>query len=491
MDLTSGHLASLGRFVPELVVVLTMVALVLAEATHRGADRARPLTSWITATGLGVAAVLLALDREAPPAAIFAGALAIDPFGGFCKLVMTVGAGLAALLAAGSRELSFDVKPEFAILATGVLFGGMLTVSASNLPSLYIGVETMSILSFALASFNKRADLSAEAGLKYALYGGVCSGLMLFGMSHLYGVLGSMDYAGMGEAAAGLDARQALVLLPSFLLFFAGLGYKVACVPFHMWAPDVYEGSPTPVTAFFSVVPKIAGVAAIARISPVLFPEGGALGGAWGAFLVATAVLTMTVGNASAVGQPSMKRMLAFSSVSHSGMLLLGVAAGGPKGTSAVLFYAAVYLFMTLTAFWVTSRIHDMFGNDRLERFNGLARRHPLVAVLMALSLFSLAGVPPLGGFVAKFNILAAAVERGLYVPAVLAALNSVVALYYYLRPVRLMFLKEPEGDEPVPGLSPGNQWALASLGLPVVLLGVLWSGLYGAAASSVLAPAP
>ena len=281
-------------------------------------------------------------------------------------------------------------------MAIGVLIGGMLLASANNFLTVYLGIETLSILSYALASFKRDDGKSTEGGLKYALYGGVTSGVMLFGMAHLYGVLGTIQFAEVAQSMATLDRGQTLILLPSFVLLFAGLGYKIACVPFHMWSPDVYEGSPFPVTAFFAIVPKLAGIAVLVRVSHVFFGQAGALQDAWSNLLQVVAILTMTLGNVLAIGQDSVKRMLAYSSISHAGVMLIGVLSIDAVGASALLFYGVIYLFMTLGAFGIASLVADQFDSDRFETFDGLMKSHPLMSVMMILIMFSLGGIPHL-----------------------------------------------------------------------------------------------
>jgi NADH-quinone oxidoreductase subunit N len=342
----------------------------------------------------------------------------------------------------------------------------------------YIGIETLSILSYALASFKKDEERSSEAGLKYSLYGGISSGVMLFGMSHIFGVFGSIQFTEIIAGVDGLSTTQLAVLLPSFIMFFAGIGYKIACVPFHMWAPDVYEGSPLPVTTFFSIVPKVAGIAVLLRVTMTFFGQEGALQVTWVGALSVIAALTMTVGNVSAIGQRSVKRMLAYSSISHAGMMMMGVVVISELGVRSILFYAITYLFMTLVAFYITGFVADKYGNDHFERFSGLIKRYPMMAMMMATVMFSLAGMPPLSGFVAKFNILSALLSEKHYMLALIAVLNSVVSLYYYMKIIRLMILRDVESMEPILGFGVMNQSIILVLTVPVLALGLFWSGI-------------
>ena len=470
-----NYLASLSHYVPELLACLTMFGLILIEATYKEEQKERGLL--FLAAGIGLVSVLVfsIFNLGKPPVAIFTNSIIIDSFSTLTKIIMCLGTLGAVYLTSQSQDIEGNLKPEFTIMASGILVGGMLLASANNMLVLFIGIETLSILSYVLASLKKNDDRSSEAGLKYALYGGISSGIMLFGMSHIFGVLGTINFTEIAVGLKGLTDSQVFIVLPSFLLFLVGIGYKIACVPFHMWAPDVYEGSPIPVTAFFSIVPKVAGLAALVRISTTFFAEPGVLNVGWVGTLSIIAALTMTVGNISAIGQQSVKRMLAYSSISHAGVMILGILVINDIGTRSVLFYSITYLFMTLAAFYIVSFVNDKYGNDHFERFNGLIYRYPMMAIMMSILMFSLAGIPPLSGFVAKFHIFNALIIEKFYTLAVIAGINSVIALYYYLKIVRLMTLKPSESDEEIHGFSYGNQGIVVLLTIPVVVLGLFW----------------
>ncbi|PJB54571.1 MAG: NADH-quinone oxidoreductase subunit N, partial [Bdellovibrio sp. CG_4_9_14_3_um_filter_39_7] len=258
------------------------------------------------------------------------------------------------------------------------------------------------------------------------------------------------------------------------------IGYKIACVPFHMWSPDVYEGSPLPVTAFFSIVPKVAGIAALLRVTQLFFAHESVLSHSWMATISVMAALTMTVGNVSAIGQRSMKRMLAYSSIGHSGVLMLCALVPGVEGQTAFLFYTFVYLFMTLLAFFMISAMNDTYGNDYFERFNGFAFRYPMMAILLTVVMLSLAGIPPLGGFVAKFRVLSIIIEKKFFTLAIITGINSVISLYYYLKVVRLMVFKPTETMEEIKTLSYVNQLIYFIIAIPVVWLGINWASVNG-----------
>ncbi len=274
---------------------------------------------------------------------------------------------------------------------------------------------------------------------------------------------------------AGLQGAQLAIVLVSFVMFFVGIGYKISVFPFHMWTPDVYQGSPIPVTAFFSIVPKMAGLACLVRVSFVFFSEGSALTASWIGLILVISAMTMTVGNVTAIGQSSVKRMLAFSSIGHVGMIILGAVVLNEVGVQALLFYSIAYLFMTLVAFYVTSHLSDMYGTDTYDVFKGLVYKHPVMAIIMASVLFSLAGMPPFAGFVAKFNILSVVIEKKYYGMAVVAVINSVISLYYYMKLAKTMVFGKADGEERVLGFNFQNQAVIVALFIPVVVLGIFW----------------
>lgn len=482
-----NYLANIGRYIPELIMCMTMMGLILVEVAYDEGEKKKPLLYTTAFIGLIFSLSALVSSFHHGPELIFTRSMVIDPFSAMIKIIMVLGTAGAIYLASVSEDIQAGVKGEFAIIAVGVLIGGMILASANNLLMLYIGIETLSILSYVLASMKKNDDRSSEAGLKYALYGGVSSAFMLFGMSHLFGILGTINFSDMVAALGAVGNTQVAILIPAFILFFVGLGYKIACVPFHMWSPDVYEGSPLPVTTFFSIVPKMAGMAALVRVSMVLFGHQGVLQDSWIGLLSIAGALTMTVGNVSALGQRSVKRMLAYSSISHAGVMMMGVVVLNAIGVRAIVFYGVTYLFMTLVAFYIVSFVQDKYGNDHFERFNGLSTRYPMMAILMIVVMFSLTGVPPLAGFVAKFNILYALVEQKYYALAIVAVLNSVISAYYYLKIVRLMVFKLSESEEKIEGFGFRNQSLILIMTVPVIVLGLFWQKLMVAASGAAL----
>lgn len=480
-----NYLASISRYIPEMILVVLMVGLILIEATYAEDEKNKKYIFITTCIGLVVALASLIANLSGAPQAIFSNSMIIDPFSTVMKIVMVLGTFGAFYLSSFSKDIYQSLKTEFIILAVGILIGGMILASANNMLMLYIGIETLSILSYVMASLKKNDERSSEAGLKYALFGGVASGIALFGMSHMFGVLGTIQFSGMAENIAKLDKTQILIMMPSFVLFFAGLGYKIASVPFHMWSPDVYEGSPTPVTTFFAIVPKMAGISALVRVTMIFFAVASPLQVGWVGLMMVMAALTMTVGNVTAIGQKSVKRMLAYSSISHAGIMMAALVMINEIGVRTVVFYAITYLFMTLVAFYITSIVQDKYGNDHFERFQGLVYRYPFMAIAMSLVMFSLTGLPPLAGFVAKFNIISALLSSKFYSLAIVLAINSVISAYYYLKIVRLMTLKTQESNECIEGFGFLNQLIIVLMTAPVLILGVFWDNLMSLAAGA------
>jgi NADH-quinone oxidoreductase subunit N len=482
-----NYLANISRYIPEMLLVGLMVGLILIEATYEDDDKNKRYIFIATFVGLVATLVSLIVNLCGKPVVIFSNSMVIDPFSTVMKMVMVLGTMGAYYLSTISKDIYESLKTEFIIMAVGILIGGFILASANNMLMVFIGIETLSIISYVMASLKKNDERSSEAGLKYSLYGGISSGLMLFGMSHMFGVLGTIQFAGIAANIAKLDQTQILILMPSFVLFFAGIGYKIAAVPFHMWSPDVYEGSPTPVTAFFAIVPKMAGIAGLIRVTMIFFSTPGPLQVGWVGLLMVIAALTMTVGNVTAIGQKSVKRMLAYSSISHAGIMLSGLTVMNQIGVRAIVFYGITYLFMTLVAFYVTSIVQDKYGNDHFDRFQGLIYRYPFMAIMMTAVMFSLAGVPPLAGFIGKYNIIVALVNSNYFSLAIILVLNSVVSAYYYLKIVRLMTLKPQETDEQIEGFGFLNQMIIVVMTAPVFILGIFWESIMTIAGNAKL----
>ena len=397
------------------------------------------------------------------------GLLAIDGFALFFKAIFLVSAALTLMMSASYLRVEGVPAAEYYFLILCATLGMMFMASGVDLITLFIGLETMAIAFYVLAGYLKPSHKSNEAAVKYFLLGAFSLGILLYGMSLLYGATGTTRLDGIAAALAGQD--RSLVLAAALILLAAGMGFKIAAVPFHMWAPDVYEGAPTPVTAFLSVGSKAASFAMLLRI----FVEGlGALTPDWQVVFAFLAVVTMTVGNIAAITQSNMKRMLAYSSIAHAGYVLIGVVAATERGVVAALVYLWVYLFMQLGAFAVITmlRRRDVVG-DELKDLSGLFARAPVVAVAMLLFMLSLGGIPPTAGFMGKVWVFGAAIDQGFIWLAVVAVVNSAISLYYYLRVVVFMFFKEETaGSEIVIGP------AMAAT-LTVAVVGTILFGIY------------
>jgi NADH-quinone oxidoreductase subunit N len=467
---------SLVPFLPELVLAGLVVALIAVDLV---AGRLR--AGWCAALTIAACAVAAyaTVHTAAEPRGLFHGLVARDAFADFWKLFALVTCALVALITLRSDAAQHSAAEVYALVATTTL-GVMLMASATDLLMAYLSLEAVSIMSYLLAGFRRRSRASSEAALKYVVYGGVASGVMLYGMSLLYGLAGATSFDAVLHATA--TTPSAMTVLLAVVLCLAGFGYKVAAVPFHMWCPDVYEGAPTAVTAFFSVGPKAGGFALLLRFALGLLPaEIGGTIAPWTLLFAIMAAATMTLGNLAAMPQTSVKRLLAYSSIAHAGYVLLGLAAGGNDGTRAVLTYLVTYLPMSLGAFVVVLAVEGTVG-DSLDGWRGLGRRAPFAAATMAVFLFSLTGLPPFAGFFGKFYVFAALLARGgslMVTLAVVGILNSALSLYFYARVLAAMYFERADDETPL-RVDPLHRAILAVLALPTVALFAVWSHLSG-----------
>ena len=430
-----------------------------------------PRREW---AALGMALLTLAVTGAAVigftgvDTTISAGLLAIDGFATFFKSLVIVSALLTVLMSPSYLRVEGVRAGEYYFLILCATLGMLFMASGVDLITLFIGLETMAVSFYVLAGYLKPNQRSNEASVKYFLLGGFSLGILLYGMSLLYGATGTTSLAGIAEALAG--GEPSLTLSLALVLLVAGMGFKIAAVPFHMWAPDVYEGAPTPVTAYLSVGSKAASFAMILRI----FIEGlPSLVVDWQALFWVLAAITMTVGNLAAITQSNTKRMLAYSSIAHAGYVLIGVVAGTERGVAAAMVYLWVYLFMQLGAFAVVAMLRrkDVVG-DELQDLSGLYLRKPLAAVAMLIFMLSLGGIPPTAGFMGKLWLFAAAIESGLVWLAVIFVVNSVISLYYYYRVVVFMWLKD-ETSGPEMAINPALATALVIAAVGSLLFGV------------------
>ena len=432
---------------PELFVAVAAMALLML-GVFRGEDSARGV-AWLTVMVL-IAAAALVLGGPEDGAIAFNGLFVVDRFAEFAKVLILLGTALAVVMSMGYAQRANMERFEFPVLLLLAGLGMMMMVSANDLIALYLGVELQSLALYVVAAFRRDSLRSSEAGLKYFVLGALSSGLLLYGASMVYGFSGTTNFVRLGQILGGGEPSLGLVVGLVFIV--AGLAFKVSAVPFHMWTPDVYEGAPTPVTAFLAVAPKVAAMALIIR---VLFDPFGALIGQWQQIVVAVSIASMVLGSFAAINQSNIKRLMAYSSIAHMGFILVGVAAGNESGVQGVLLYLAIYLFMNVGAF---TCILLMRREGRLVEgiadLAGLSRTQPAMAAAMAIFMFSLAGIPPLAGFFGKLYVFLAAIEAELYALAVIGLLTSVVGAFYYVRIVKLMYFDEPVAafDRPLGG---------------------------------------
>jgi NADH-quinone oxidoreductase subunit N len=434
--------AVLHVILPELILAIGALALLMVGVFTTGAETAGRVVAWLALGVLLAAAV--AVFAETGTASVFDGAFVSDGYTRFLKILILVAAALTLLITFddfGRERLMLFEYPVLMLLAT---LGMLMMVSANDLIALYLGLELQSLALYVIAAFRRDDVRSSEAGLKYFVLGALSSGMLLYGASMLYGVTGTTGYAGIATAAAGSGMLSNIGLTVGLVFVLVGLAFKVAAVPFHMWTPDVYQGAPTPVTAFFAGAPKVAAMALILRFTlsalPAVAPE-------WQQIVIFLSIASMVLGAFAAIGQTSIKRLLAYSSIGHVGFALLGLAANNAEGAAGVLIYLAIYVAMTLGAFACVLSMRRKGGNvEEISELAGLAKTDLPFASILALLMFSLAGIPPLAGFWAKWYVFLPAIKAGLYPLAVIGVVSSVIGAFYYLRIVKVMFFDEPVG---------------------------------------------
>ena len=445
----------MSRFAPLLPeLILSIGATILMILAAFMGRRGSAAINWMAvALLLAATAALVGPPSHAGP--IFDGLITADLFASFGKAIMFPAAAVAIIAAHGWFDRGSEHASEYAVLIVFAAVGMSVMVSATSLISLYVGLELQSLAAYVLASYRRTDERSAEAGLKYFVLGALASGILLYGISLLYGFTGTANFTGL--AAAFAREAPSLGLLFGLVFVLAGLAFKISAVPFHMWTPDVYEGAPTPVTAFFASAPKVAAVLLSTRLClDALAPATDA----WRQIVIFAALASIFLGAVAAYGQTNIKRLLAYSSINNVGFALVGLAAAGPQGASSVLFYMAVYVVMTLGAFlcvlWM--RAPDGEPIEDIASLSGLSQTRPAFAAAFAIFMFSLAGIPPLFGFWPKLLVFNAAVASGYVALAVAAILGTVVGAYYYLKIVKVMYMDEPAGSyarvrQPVQGL--------------------------------------
>ncbi|MCE9582012.1 MAG: NADH-quinone oxidoreductase subunit N [Planctomycetes bacterium] len=493
---------------PEVLLTVTQGAVVALEVW--GPKYKKGLVARLAATGLGATLLMVILTyfeleaKQRTRVFLFADSFVVDPFSMFFKLVAAVSAFLVAMFASKVRKIEAQGEGEFYSLLLVTTLGVFLMSGVTDLVGLVVAIETLSIPSYVLSGFYKRDRGSSEASLKYVLFGATASGSMVLGMSYLYGLAGTTSFQGISEAMA---SGRADVLSTSLMLglVMIGFGFKISAAPFHMWTPDVYEGSPTAVTAYLSTASKAGGFAVLIRFfySILARPESAAnpmgpwlpVGDpSWTSLVAVIAVITMTIGNLAAYRQTNVKRLLAYSSIAHAGYILLGFVTLSGLGIMSMLFYIAVYVFMNLGAFLSVIAVTEAGGGEELSDFRGLGWRSPFLGMAMAAFLFSLTGLPPLAGFIGKFYLFAALVNQGWIWLAVIAALNSAVSLYYYVKVVKTMYLEGiPRHQGDVVPLRIGTHFSILLFIclVPTIVFGIYWQPLQRLAEWSVGVSAP
>jgi len=468
-------LPALGPALPEIILALGAIAMVLYGAIQ-GERSTRTLE--IAALALFALALVLVLRGEGK-VVTFNGAFIADGFARFMKVLTLIGAAAAIVLSADFLRRDGAMRFEFPILVVLATVGMMMMISANDLIGLYVGLELQSLALYVVAAFDRDNPRSTEAGLKYFVLGALSSGMLLYGSSMVYGFTGTVSYVGIAEAVKG--GHPGIGLIIGLVFVAAGVAFKISAVPFHMWTPDVYEGAPTPVAAFFASAPKMAAMAMTVRIFVGAFP--GALHD-WQQIIVFMAIASMALGAFAAIGQSNIKRLLAYSSIANMGYALVGLAAGTPAGVQGVMTYMAIYLATTLAAFaCVLMMNRNGKPVEDIGELAGLSRTNGWMAFAMSMMMFSLAGIPPLAGFWAKWYVFLAAIEAKLYVLAVVGVVTSVVGAYYYLRIVKVIYF-----DDAKPAFDKGDagvRGVLLISALFVLVLSLMPAPLFDSAAAA------
>ncbi len=485
----ADYTRSMLLIMPEVVAAVTaFVALIGAMLAKRAKDDGGNTAFYIGIIGMAgaLAATVIMYGRHALGTAFY-GMIATDPFSLFFRIIAYASIIYVLLMAVSSREMKDSRgKWEFVAVISGFGIGMAMMASSLNLLMIYLSMELLSIMSYLLVSYGKGVRRSKEAGLKYIIYGSIASAFMLYGMSLLFGIAHSLNLKDVLNVFITHGDISTTTVYVATLFVIAGFGFKIAMVPMHMWAPDVYEGAPTPVTALLAVASKAAGFAVIMRffytayISSVSMTQyyADVSPVKWLLLIGIVSAFTMTIGNIVAIPQNNLKRMLAYSSIAHAGYMLIGLSIVSKDAIGSVLLYLSVYFFMNLGAFAVVMIVDNSLHSEDIDRYSGLSKVAPGLSAAMTIFLFSLTGIPPFAGFIGKIVIFLAAVDKGLYWLVIIAVLNTVVSLYYYARVIKKMWLETPSG-EAVPvkvGILPAA--IVISLLIPTILFGIWWAPL-------------
>jgi NADH-quinone oxidoreductase subunit N len=499
-----NYLQQLPAIAPEigltiLAIVVLALDLYLPESRRKG-------TAYVAAFGLlGLAVVPFIWSPDSSIETLWGGMVRYDVLAQVFKVMVLIAAGITCLIASSTSDLAR--KGEFYLIIIVSTLGASLLSSSSDIIMIFVALETLSIPLYILAAFRKSDSRSIESGMKYFLFGSFASAIMLYGFSLLYGFTGHTNIHAIADYMTAPEfGLNAVPIVVSLILIFVGFGFKISAVPFHFWTPDVYEGAPTPVTAFVSVASKAASMAVLMRFLIAIFPAEFVINGQvmqefWIQLIIVLAVISMTVGNVLALVQKNIKRMLAYSSIAQAGYVLIGMAAiqsihltdgvadisqsSAAQGVAAVAFYMFMYTFTNLLAFAVIVIFTEATGSESISDLAGLSRRNPWLALAMTVGLLSLAGIPPAAGFFGKFFLFNAAVTAGLEWLAIVGVLNAIIALYYYLVVIKVIYVDRHEDDEVPIALNMTTAWVLGATTIIVIVLGVLPQAIYNWALSS------
>ncbi len=487
---TGELLQSMDHFRPETALIVTFLVALAVDLIRK---EGRHLSGYVALAGFVITGLLL-FQQAGIEEITFSGLLVIDQFSLFIRMIVLITAILVLLFSFQSRELheQYTKLGEYYILIIGMVFGMFLLAGASNLIFIYLAIETMSISSYILSGYTKFAKRASEASMKYVIYGAVSSGIMVYGISIIFGLTGSLNLSDI-NAMMQQNQVETVPMLLAGLMILTGFGYKISAVPFHFWTPDVYEGAPITITALLSVASKAAGFAVMLRFFRMGLSTGAGswelIGSIdWHFVIAALAVLTMTLGNLVALWQNNMKRMLAYSSIAHAGYMLMAVAVLNDTGVAAILIYFFMYMIMNLGAFLVVQVVADKSGSEDIETFSGLGYRSPLIGVVMTIFLISLTGLPPTAGFIGKLYVFTSVMNAGYVWLAIVGVLNSVVSLYYYVRVIRNMYLRDVESQREKITFNKTIIVLLLVLAVPTLIFGVYFGPIVDWANASMIA---
>ncbi len=479
-----NNLQSLIYFIPELILTGTILFCVILDLCVK--EKKSRSVGFLLMSGLLLTFISFQFIPDNFVGSLFLNTLAFDPFSRFFKILLLMSTLLIIFISNESKELDSVRLGEYYILLGIMVFGMFLMASAIDLIMVYLAIEIVSLISFVLAGYLKKDKRSNESGLKYVIYGAFSSGLMLYGMTILFGVTGTTKLFEIRSVLGNSGPDAVLSIVVASILILAGFGYKISAVPFHFWTPDVYEGAPTPITAYLSVAPKAAGFAILIRFFNDSLSDGGVIAGSdfgvtglpWSDLLAVLALLTMTLGNFVAIQQNSVKRMLAYSSIAHAGYMLMAAPLLSHDGIYAILIYLVMYVFMNLGAFLVIIIVKNKNnGGESFDDFKGLGWSMPVLGGFMTLFMISLTGLPPTAGFIGKFYVFYSVIKAGssFYWLVFAGAINSVISLFYYIRVVKVMYL-DGERSDVIEMPSKMGTVLLLGTGIPTLIFGIYWS---------------